>query len=34
MNVTIHHVKAHTKNEDEHSYGNRIADHLATSALK
>jgi ribonuclease HI len=34
MNVTIHHVKAHTKNEDEHSYGNRMADHLATSVLK
>ena len=34
MDVTIHHVKAHTDKEDEHSYGNRMADHLATSVLK
>jgi len=33
MDVTIHHVKAHTKNEDEHSYGNRMADQLATGAF-
>ena len=33
MNITIHHVKAHTQNDDEHSYGNRMADKLATSAL-
>ena len=34
MDVTIHHVKAHTDKEDEHSYGNRMADQLATNALK
>lgn len=33
MDVTIHHVKAHTQNDDEHSYGNRMADKLATSVL-
>lgn len=33
MNVIIHHVKAHTQNDDEHSYGNRMADKLATSVL-
>ena len=33
MNVTIYHVKAHTKKEDEHSYGNRMADQLATCAF-
>ena len=32
--VFIHHIKAHTGNNDEHSIGNSIADKLATDALK
>lgn len=33
-NIKINYVKAHTKNNDEHSYGNRIADKLARNAVK
>jgi len=33
MNVNIQHIKAHTRKNDEHSYGNRMADQLATSAF-
>ena len=33
-NIEIHKVKGHTTNNDEHSYGNRIADKLARGALK
>lgn len=33
-NVSIIKVKGHSKNTDEHSYGNYIADKLATGALK
>ena len=32
--IFIHHIKAHTGNNDEHSIGNSIADKLATDALK
>lgn len=31
--IKIHHVKAHTANEDEHSIGNREADRLANLAV-
>ena len=34
LNIQISHVKAHTNKQDEHSCGNRIADQLATNALK
>ena len=33
-NITIYYVKAHTKKNDEHSYGNRMADKLARNAIK
>ena len=33
-NLKIIHVPAHTRNKDEHSYGNSIADQLARNALK
>ena len=33
-NLKIIHVPAHTRNTDEHSYGNSIADQLARNALK
>lgn len=33
-NMYIHHVKAHTKKTDEHSYGNHVADQLARNAFK
>ena len=33
-NIEINYVKAHSNKNDEHSYGNRIADQLATNALK
>jgi|TARA_B100001094_G_C18191926_1_gene807882 ribonuclease HI len=33
-NITIYYVKAHTNNNDEHSYGNRMADKLARNAIK
>lgn len=32
-NVTIYYIKAHTNNNDEHSYGNRVADKLARDAI-
>ena len=32
-NIQIHHVKAHTANDDEHSLGNREADRLANLAV-
>lgn len=32
-NVTFYYVKAHTKNNDIHSLGNREADKLATSSI-
>uniref|UniRef100_A0A6C0FBC7 ribonuclease H n=1 Tax=viral metagenome TaxID=1070528 RepID=A0A6C0FBC7_9ZZZZ len=31
-NIKIIHIKAHTNNTDEHSYGNRIADKLARNS--
>lgn len=34
MDIKLFHVKAHTKNLDEHSIGNRIADQLAKNALR
>ena len=33
INPKIHHIKAHTNLEDEHSLGNAIADQLANDAL-
>tara|TARA_B100000214_G_scaffold165696_2_gene118865 strand:+ start:2090 stop:2728 length:639 start_codon:yes stop_codon:yes gene_type:complete len=33
-NITIYYVKAHTNSNDEHSYGNRMADKLARNAIK
>ena len=33
INPSIHHIKAHTNLEDEHSLGNAIADQLANDAL-
>jgi len=33
-NLKIIHVRAHTNNKDEHSYGNSMADNLARNALK
>ena len=33
VNPKIHHIKAHTNLEDEHSLGNAIADQLANDAL-
>lgn len=33
-NIQIHYIKAHTNNNDEHSYGNRMADKLARDAIK
>lgn len=34
LDIKIFHIKAHTNKKDEHSCGNRIADQLATNALK
>ena len=34
LDIEIFHIKAHTNKQDEHSCGNRIADQLATNALK
>ena len=34
MDIKLFHVKAHTKNLDEHSIGNRIADQLSKNALR
>ena len=33
-NLKIIHVPAHTRNKDEHSYGNSIADQLARNVLR
>ena len=33
-NIEINYVKAHSKNTDKHSCGNRIADQLARNAIK
>ncbi len=34
LDIQIFHIKAHTKKQDEHSCGNRVADQLATNSLK